>query len=269
MERPLSGNVAFVTGSGRGLGRAIAERLAEMGADVAVHDISQEAPAEFGEAAHLNAVAASLGEFDVRTFAVTGDIADELTVRAMARRVEEALGLITILVNCAGGDIAAQGGKPNPNDALGIKMEDVRALIDRNLVGTILACQAIVPAMRERKKGSVINIASGAAHLGVTDGVIYAVAKAGIVHYTRCLAAELRPHGVRVNCVSPGPTKTARFLVTRKIDPALMDEENPSLVRYGSPREIADAVAFFAGDGAKFITGQVLRVDGGRTLFAG
>jgi 3-oxoacyl-[acyl-carrier protein] reductase len=268
MGNELAGGVALVTGSGRGLGRAIAERLAEAGADVAVHDISQDAPAEFGEAQSLDAVASEMVvRYGVKTAAVTADIADEAAVRAAVDRVEAELGAISILVNCAGGDIAARGGKPQPNDALGIPLEDVRALLDRNLVGTMLVCRAVCPGMIARKHGSVIHIASSAAHVGVADGVVYAVAKAGVVQWGRCLARELRPHNVRSNVVSPGATKTARFLVTRTTDPRMMDEQN-GLERYGTPREIADAVAFLAGDGARFISGQVLRVDGGGGLYA-
>jgi 3-oxoacyl-[acyl-carrier protein] reductase len=266
MEKTLTGNVALVTGSGRGLGYAMAERLAELGAHVAVHDISHEAPAEFGESKNLEAVAACVAEHGVKTVAVTGNIADEEAVRAMVERAEGALGPITILVNCAGGDIAARGGKPEPNNALGIPLEDVRALIDRNLIGTMLVCRAVCPGMIARRGGSVINIASGAAHIGVSNGVVYAVAKAGVVHWSRCLAKELRPHGVRVNVVSPGATKTARFLVTRTVNPQMMDESEP-LERYGTPEEIADAVAFLASDASRFVNGQVLCVDGGSSLY--
>lgn len=266
-EGTLSGQVALVTGSGRGLGHAIAERLAELGADVAIHDISPDAPAEFDEAPNLEAAVAALSGYGGRCVAVTGNIADEQAVRAFVDTTEEALGPITLLVNCAGGDIAARGGKPRPNDALGIPLEDVRALLDRNLIGTMLVCRAVCPAMRERRAGAVVNIASTAAHVGVEDGVVYAVAKAAIVQWTRCLAGELRPHGVRVNAVSPGPTMTARFLATRETDPRLRDESLP-LERYGLPRDIADAVAFLCSEAGKYISGQVLRVDGGRQLFA-
>ena len=258
-----AGQIALVTGSGRGLGRAIVERLAQAGTDVAIHDISNQAPAEFGEAKDLADVAGQIaGKYGVRVVSVTGNIADEAHVGAMVKQIESALGPISILVNNAGGDIAAKGGKPKPNDSLNIPMEDVRAMLDRNLVGTMIVSRAVVPGMIARQKGAVVFIGSDAAHMGCTDGVIYAVAKAGVVHFCRCLALELRPHGVRANVVSPGPTKTARFLVTRTIDQQ-MAKEGITLDRYGNPREIADAVAFLSGNDAAFITGQVLRVDGG------
>jgi 3-oxoacyl-[acyl-carrier protein] reductase len=239
------------------------ERLAELGADVAVHDIAADAPAEFGEAKDLDEVESQLRRHGVKSVSVIGDIADEAAVDTMVGAIESRLGPVSILVNCAGGDIAAKGGKPKPNDALNIPMVDVRAIMDRNLIGTIIVCRRICPGMAQRKVGSVINIASMAAHIGVRDGVAYAVAKAAIVQWTRCLAAELRTSGVRVNAVSPGPTMTARFLVTRQIDPKMADEAVP-LDRYGKPDEIADVVAFLAGPQSRFMSGQTLHVDGGK-----
>ncbi len=262
----LEGHIALVTGSGRGLGYAIAHRLAELGADVVVHDRSTEAPAEFGEFADLDASAASIAELGVRTAAVIGDVADEEATLRIAAEAQANLGPISVLVNCAGGDIAAQGGKPNPNDALGVRLEDVRAVLDRNLVGTILMCKAIVPGMQTRHRGAVVNIASAAAHVGRPSEVAYAAAKAAIVHYSRCLASQTLEDGVRVNVVSPGATKTGRFMATRRTDAQRM-EEGHSLNRYANPREIANGVAFLAGDMASFVHGQVLRIDGGLTLF--
>jgi len=260
----LKGEVALVTGSGRGLGRAMAQRLAELGAAVAIHDISQEAPAEFGEAKNLDDVAAQLAAATAaKTVGVTGNIADEAQVFAMVEKIERTLGPVTVLVNNAGGDIALRGGKPKPNSGLGVPMEDARAIFERNIIGTMIVCRAICPGMAKRGRGAVVNIASAAAHFGVDDGVAYAVAKAAIVEWTNCLAVELRPAGVRINAVSPGPTKTARFLVTRVIDPKQADENIP-LDRYGTPGEVADAVAFLCSSAARFISGQTLIVDGAR-----
>jgi 3-oxoacyl-[acyl-carrier protein] reductase len=264
----FGGQVALVTGSGRGLGRMIAETLLRGGAHVALHDISEEAPAAFGESPSLTALA---GELSARgpgkVVAVIGDISKEADVAALVKKVEGALGPISILVNCAGGDIAAKGGKPNPNDALNISLEDAHAVMNRNFIGTMLMCRAVVPGMAARQKGAVINFGSLNGHIGVSPEVVYGCAKAAILHYTRCLALEMRSKGVRVNAVSPGPTTTARFLATRTTDPSLM--EGVSLERYAKPQEIADAVAFLASDAAGFVDGQVLRVDGGMTLFAG
>lgn len=266
-EFSLAGQVALVTGSGRGLGHAIALRLAELGAAVAIHDQSETAPAQYGEFPDLAASEADLARHGARTCAVIGNIADEHRVRTMVGEVESKIGPVSILVNAAGGDIGAQGGKPNPNNALNISMEDVRALLDRNLIGTMLMCQAVVPAMVARRSGTVVNIASAAGHFGTSPEVAYSTIKAAIVHFTRCLAYEMREHHVRVNCVSPGPTATARFRNTRVLDPAMLVEDG-TLMRYAAPRDQANAVAFLCTPAAGMIHGQVLRVDGGLTLYA-
>ena len=269
MSKELAGKIALVTGSGRGLGNAMAQRLAELGADIAIHDLDWTAPAKYGESENLGVVAEKFANFGVRTIAVTGNVGDKVAVAAMRRDIEAKLGGVNILVNCAGGDIGAAGGKPNPNHALDISFEDIQALINNNLVGTMLMCQAFIPPMIKANGGTVINIASAAAHMGVSPEVVYGTLKAAVVHYTRCLAKELMDEGVRVNVVSPGETKTARFQSTRALDPKRMDSSGKSFRRYAEPGEIADAVAFLAGERSKFINGQVLRVDGGVTIFPG
>src|ERR1700748_3774765 len=126
----FGGQVALVTGSGRGLGRMIAETLLAGGANVALHDIDEKAPAAFGEAESLTALAKELSARGPgKVISVLGDISKEADVTALVAKIESGLGPIDILVNCAGGDIAAKGGKPNPNDALNISIEDANAVM--------------------------------------------------------------------------------------------------------------------------------------------
>jgi 3-oxoacyl-[acyl-carrier protein] reductase len=199
-------------------------------------------------------------------------VTDEAAVERIGAETRARLGRIDILVNCAGGDIGAAGtggpggGKPRPNDAVFIPMADVRAVIDRNLISCILVCRAVAPEMMERRAGRIINIASVGGHRGTANGSIYATAKAAVTHYSRCLATQLRPYDVTVNVVSPGGIVTPRFLATRPIDEARL-VEGGTLERYGRPIEIAGAIAFLASDAAAYISGQVLRVDGGAQTF--
>ena len=245
----------------------ISERLMLLGANIVLHDINEEAPARFGEVESLSALAESMNQGVADAVAVTGDVTDSAAVAAFVADAQEKLGPISVLVNCAGGDIGADGGKPNPSTPTKFKLEDVHAVLNRNLIGTMLMCRQVAPGMVERNNGSIINIGSILAHRGSDIEVGYACAKAGIVHYTRCLAMELREFGVRANVVSPGPTKTARFLATRETDPK-QQENGPSLQRYASPEEIADAICFFARPDSRFVSGQVLQVDGGDGLYA-
>jgi 2-hydroxycyclohexanecarboxyl-CoA dehydrogenase len=269
VAQDLSGKIAFVTGSGRGLGNVMARKLASRGADVVVHDLAWEETAKFGEARNLGDVVKQIEAMGVRSMGVTGNIGDRDAVAKMRDEIESKFGPVEILVNCAGGDIGASGGKPVPNNILGITYEDLITLTNNNLIGTMLVTQAFVPQMVEREHGIVVNIASVAAQIGVSHGGIYATLKAAVTHYTRCLADEVRVHGVRVNAVSPGPAKTARFQATRVVDPDKMNSNKVSLDRYAEPEEIADAVVFLCSPEAKFIHGQLLRVDGGLQLFPG
>jgi 3-oxoacyl-[acyl-carrier protein] reductase len=267
--RLLDGQVALVTGAGRGLGRAFAERLAALGCPVGVHGMREQGPAEYGEGTTLTDTAHAIGEaHGVRTCRVQGDLTDAAQVERVITTVEAELGPIEILVHNAGGDIAAQGGRPDPNDAVWVKEADVRAVLERNLLSTILVCQRVARDMMERRHGRILTLSSIAAFQGRAHGVIYATAKAGVVQYTRCLAAQLRPYDVTVNTLAPGDTRTGRFLNTRAV-PVERLVEAGTLERIATVDEVARVVEFFAGPLGAFVSGQVLRVDGGTQCWPG
>ncbi len=271
----FTGRNAFVTGSSRGIGRAIAEHLASLGANIVVQGTSYTSTRAFGEAESLYAVAEQIAQaHEVQVLPVAGDLTDPAQVERIVDEIHQGLGRIDILVNCAGGDVGSRGtqapqaGKPEANDAVRISLEDLRAVLDRNLMTCILVCRQVAPEMMARHQGWIVNIGSIAGLAGNAYGAIYATAKAGVHEYTRCLAALLRPYDVHVNAVAPGDTVTARFCASRETDGALMVEKG-TLVRYGQPIEIARAVAFLASEASSYITGQILRVDGGKQIFAG
>ena len=272
-ENRLEGKVAWVTGSSRGIGRVLASHLASLGARVVVHGTSLYSTRSLGEADSLDAVAQTIAEeHDAEILPVCGDLTREDTVKEVVQKIRKEFGGIDILVNCAGGDIGAQGitdtlaGKPEHNDAIHISLTDIRAVLDRNLMTCILCCREVVPAMIERGYGNIVNIGSIAGLAGNQGSAIYSTAKAAVHEYSRCLAAMLRPHNIRVNVIAPGDIITPRFLASRTTDESLKVKDG-TLERYGWPIEIARVMEFLVTGDSSFISGQVLRVDGAKQLW--
>jgi 3-oxoacyl-[acyl-carrier protein] reductase len=271
--KQLAGKVAWITGSSRGIGREVATHLASLGARVVVHGSSAGAARLGDEGIALPDIATGIAQcHDGEAMHVYGDLTQPEAVRGMVTQIHARFGRIDILVNNAGGDIGAKGvqapraGKPEHNDAVFIGDDDLRTLLDRNLMTCIHACREVAPEMIERKQGWIVNVGSVAGLAGVAESAIYATAKAAVHEYTRCLAAMLRPHGVRANVVAPGDTVTERFSASRPTDENRMKIAG-SLERYGWPIEIARAVEYLVTDASSYVTGQVLRVDGGHQTF--
>ena len=225
MPSSFDRKVVWVTGSSRGIGRVIASHLASLGARVAVHGTSPTSTRAFDEADSLEAVAREIA--DMRHTEVTpvhGNLSEPDTVQRIVAEIHDQLGPIDVLIACAGGDIGAAGtgapnaGKPDPNDAVFVSLEDMHAVFDRNLISCILCCRAVAPEMMERRQGRIITVASVDGLHGTANGSMYATAKAAVVEYSRCLAVQLRPYNVPVNVIAPGGVLTPRFRASRTLD---------------------------------------------------
>ena len=238
--------VALVTGSSRGIGRAIAEDLAREGWSVCVNYIQHQQAAE-------DAVRA-IRDAGGRAIAVQADVADGGAVTEMVRRAERELGRVSLLVNNAG--IAGQAQFQDISDEMWDRYLAV------NLGGARNTIRAVLPNMLSEKTGCIVNISSIWGLRGASCEVAYACTKAAVIALTRSLAAELGPSHIRVNCVAPGVINTDMVQVLGQETLDDLAEHTP-LGRLGTPADIAHAVAFFASDRASFITGQVLTADGG------
>jgi 2-hydroxycyclohexanecarboxyl-CoA dehydrogenase len=251
-EQAGSAGTALVTGAARGIGAAIAARLAAAGFAVAVCDLD-------GEAAQARA--AELAErHGVAVLAVTVDISDSAAVKAAVARVDGELGPVDVLVNNAAIDVIER--------FVDSSEQTWDRVIGVNLRGTITMTRAVLDRMIERGHGRIIHIASDAGRVGSSGEVVYSATKGGVIAFTKTLAREVARSGVRVNCVSPGPTDTALLAQVAEASPNLRDALARSIPmrRIGEPADLAPAVVFLAGDGARFITGQTLSVSGGLTM---
>lgn len=256
----LKDKVAVVTGSGSGMGKAIAHRLAEEGATIVVADINQ---------AGIDGTLAELAAKGARALGMKMDVSDRDDTQRAVQEIIAKAGRIDILVNNA--------GVTRHRPFLSMNSEDWDKVLAVDLKGVFFASQAVAPHMTSRKYGKIVNISSisgtgASAHaVGGSQGgnSNYAAAKAGVLQLTKTLARELGPHGINVNCIAPGFVHTAMTGTTRS--PEEVEEHirvraaSAVLGRPGKPEDIANAVLFFASEESSFVCGQTLYVDGGRT----
>jgi len=227
----LTGKTALVTGGARGIGQAIALRLAEDGADIVISDINKEGALESVKAVE------ALGR---KALAVEGNIAKQEDVEAMVQQSIDTFGKIDILVNNA--------GVTKDNLLLRMKEEDWDFVLRINLTGSFLCSKAVAKYMVKQRAGNIVNISSVVGVMGNAGQANYASSKAGVIGLTKALARELAPRGVRVNAVAPG------FI------------DQIPLTRLGTPDDVARCVGFLVSDAADYITGQVIHVNGGMLM---
>ena len=243
---------AVVTGSSRGIGRAVAEELARAGFDVCVNCSSERGLSGVQQLADQLAA-----EHGVRAIAVAANVADAAEAEALVAAAHEAFGRVDVLVNNAG--ITRDGLAARMSD------DDFDAVIDINLKGTFHCCRAAAKLMMKQRWGRIVNMSSVVGVYGNVGQVNYAASKAGVIGLTKSLARELARRNITANAVAPG------FIATDMTD-ALSDAQREAIVsrigsgRLGEPDDIAHLVRFLASDEASYITGQVICVDGGMSL---
>ena len=252
----LSGKVAIVTGSSRGIGRAIAEELAEHGANVAISSRKQDACDEVAAA-----IDAAHGEG--KAIAVAASISDKAALQGLVDRTRNTFGRIDILVCNA-------ASNPYYGPMAGISDDQFRKILDNNVLSNHWLAQMVAPEMLQRGSGSIIIVSSiGGLTSSISIGA-YNVSKAADFQLARNLAAEFGPRQVRVNCIAPGLVRTD-FAKALWENPETLKEvtRQTPLRRIGEPREIAGAAVYLASDASSFMTGQALIVDGGSTIGVG
>ena len=243
------GRVAIVTGGGRGIGRAIVARLAQEGANVAISYRSNDAAAE--------ETAQKVREVGTQCELFKGDVASPEDVQALFKGVSDAFGRVDILVNNA--------GITRDNLMMRMKEDEFDEVLRTNLKGTYLCTRAALRPMVRARWGRIVNVGSVVGLVGNAGQANYAASKAGIIGFTKSVAREVAQRGITVNTVAPGYVETE---LTGGLPEGVKDQilaQVPS-GRFGEPEEVAEVVVFLSGEGAGYITGQTIAVDGGMTM---
>ena len=243
----MSGQVALVTGAGQGVGEAIASRLADAGADLALVDLRADTVR-----AVATRIAAETGR-DVRHYAA--DVRDREALASVVKDAETMTGRLDVLVNNAGMWISGRFLESSP--------ADWQTQLDVNLGGVLHLCHLVVPGMTRHSYGRVVNVISDSARVGEPGVSVYAAAKAAVAGFSRVLAKEVGKHGVTVNCVSLSTTVTPGAHETFTEEQLERMPKFYPVRRLGRPEDAAAAVAYFAGRDAEWVTGQTLSVNGG------
>lgn len=242
----LEGQVAIVTGAGRGIGQAIALRFAREGADIACLDVDQETASRTAEA---------IRELGRTAVVEVADVSDPERVAEAVAGVVRDLGRLDILVNNAGIEKRAP--------FLEITPEDWQRQLEVNLSGTFYCTQTAAREMAVRSYGRIVNLSSVAGLIGPIDLAAYGTAKAGIVGLTRAAALDLADHGITVNAIAPGPIETELMLGAWTAEALRERPQHGAIARFGTVEEIAHTALFLASPGSGFITGVTISVDGG------
>jgi 3-oxoacyl-[acyl-carrier protein] reductase len=245
----LEGKVAFVTGGSRGIGAETARLLAANGVRVAVNGRDEAA---------LERVVSDIVEAGGQAISVPADCTDPGALGRAREAVTEAYGTPDILV--------AFAGAGSPISILDLTLEQWQSIVDTNLTATFLTVQTFLPGMVERGSGAIVTMSSSAGRLPSRASAAYAAAKAGIVMFTRHVANEVAPHGVRANCVAPDAILTERNAERIPLDMQRQVAEMHPIARMGTPRDVAQATAFLASDSSSWLTGLTVDIAGGKVM---